>query len=218
MTNPPSTPVATTDRRTTTRRRFLALGTGGAVAALAGCSSVLDAVGSLVLQDVNVFNAADRRLAGSVEVTGPDGETVLDEDFDVAPNDAGNGTGSANATGGGSAGNATDGEATETATDDSPSSDDAGNATADGVGTDDEDQSVAVYDDVFAGAGEYAVATELDDGSEIDGQSTAEGTVEVADPENEHVVVALDPDDADEAVVITVIEKLSDLENVETDG
>lgn len=197
MTHSPSTPGAGTDRlTTTTRRRFLALGTGGAVAALAGCNSVLDAVGSLVLQDVNVFNAADRRLGGSIEVSGPDGETVLDEDFDVAPNDAGDGADPSNATDG----------------------DPAGNGTADGVGTADEDQSVAVYDDVFAGAGEYAVAIELDDGSEIDGESTAEGTVEVADPENEHVVVALDPEDTDEAVVMAVIENLSDLENVETDG
>jgi len=213
MTNVPSTPVATTNRRTierrTTRRRFLALGTGGAVAALAGCSSLLDAVGSLVLQDVNVFNAADRRLSGSVEVAGPDRETLLDESFDVAPNGAGDGTDAANATDD-SAGN---GAVTENVTDGDP----AENATADGVETGDEDHSVAAYDDVFAGAGEYAVAIELDDGSEIDGQSTAEGTVEVADPENEHVVVALDPEDADETVLMTVIEDLSDLEDVETD-
>ncbi|MEZ3117370.1 hypothetical protein RYH80_15755 [Halobaculum sp. MBLA0147] len=36
-----------------------------------------------MFQEVNVVNGTDRRIAGTVTVTGPDGGTVLDETFDL---------------------------------------------------------------------------------------------------------------------------------------
>jgi hypothetical protein len=50
-------------------------------AATAGCTGALDALGNQFLGHVNVFNETDRRVAGSVAVAGPDGESRLDETF-----------------------------------------------------------------------------------------------------------------------------------------
>jgi hypothetical protein len=73
---------------TRSRRRFLAAGGAAALTAVAGCSSVLNLVGSQFLEHVNVFNETGRRVGGSVEVVGPDGTTVLDGTFDLISTDS----------------------------------------------------------------------------------------------------------------------------------
>jgi len=70
-------------RSTTSRRSFLAA-TGVATAtAMTGCTGLLDFVGNQVLGHVNVFNGIDQRVSGSITVSGPDGETLLDETFEL---------------------------------------------------------------------------------------------------------------------------------------
>jgi len=64
------------------RRGFLAAGASATTVALAGCASVLDFIGGLVLDDVTVVNGADQDVAGSVEVADPNGEPVLEERFE----------------------------------------------------------------------------------------------------------------------------------------
>jgi hypothetical protein len=75
------------------RRRFLAAAGGtaavAATASLAGCSGVADFVANQLLEDVNVFNETGRPVAGSVEVVDPNGDTVLDDTFDLASGDTG---------------------------------------------------------------------------------------------------------------------------------
>jgi hypothetical protein len=61
----------------------LATGTTALATALAGCGGVLDFVGNRLLGQVNVFNETDRRLAGSVAVSDPDGQSRLDETFEL---------------------------------------------------------------------------------------------------------------------------------------
>lgn len=152
-----------------------------ATGSLAGCSSIVDFVGGLVLEDVNVFNTTEEQIAGAIEVTDPDGETVLDETFDLDPGSGGDdGTDS-----GGS-----DGENSSDVSDDV--------------------ESGAAFGDVLDATGEYTVAVDLDDSS-IDGESAAEESVEVTDPEEEHVVVALGAEDR-APIAVEVIEALSDLE------
>lgn len=70
-----------------TRRTFLTLGASLGTVALAGCASVANFLADLVLGDVNVFNGTERELTGSIEVTDPDGTVVLEERFDVVPED-----------------------------------------------------------------------------------------------------------------------------------
>lgn len=66
-----------------TRRQALAIGASAAVASTAGCSTVLDAVGNRIFEQVNLFNQLNQEVSGSIEVVDPDGETVLDTSFDV---------------------------------------------------------------------------------------------------------------------------------------
>ena len=65
------------------RRAVLAAGGTALAAALAGCGGVLDLVSNNILKQVNVFNETDRRVAGSIAVAGPDGESRLDETFEL---------------------------------------------------------------------------------------------------------------------------------------
>ena len=72
---------------TTTRRRLL-IGTGAAAAtATAGCTTVVNWLADMALADVNLFNETDGELAGTITVTGPDGETLLDDSFELLPSD-----------------------------------------------------------------------------------------------------------------------------------
>jgi len=66
-----------------TRRRALAIGASAAVVSTAGCSTVLDAIGSRVFEQVNLLNQLNQEVSGSIEIVDPDDETVLDTTFDV---------------------------------------------------------------------------------------------------------------------------------------
>ncbi|ADB59131.1 hypothetical protein Htur_0230 [Haloterrigena turkmenica DSM 5511] len=82
-----ATPSASADRsrtdRVLSRRTFIAAGSATALASLAGCSAVADFLADMALQEVNVFNGADESVSGTIEVVDPDGETVLEETFDL---------------------------------------------------------------------------------------------------------------------------------------
>ncbi len=160
------------DQRSITRRAVLAVGASSGVVALSGCSTLSDAVGNLILKDVNVVNAADQSVAGTIEVTGPNGDTLRDERFDLVSQDKV----------------------------------DSG-----------EEGNMAFYGDVLADGGEYTLSVTLDDGSGINGTTTAEGTVNVSEPDDEHVVALLGAGKADEPIVFTVVKKLSDLEEYDSD-
>lgn len=78
---------------------------------------------------------------------------------------------------------------------------------------DDEDEideeSGAAYSDVLTVAGSYTVTVELDDS--VDGVTTAETSVVVEDPAEEHVIVVFGADDLDETVGVVVIEEFTDI-------
>jgi hypothetical protein len=153
------------------RRTVLAAGLSAGTVALAGCSNVANFLGDLALSDLNLFNGTDRRLAGHATVTGPSGETVHDQDFELTAE--------------GQSGQNNDGE---------------------------DEANFEPYDDVLTDEGEYTVSLELADGESIDGVSQAEATVEVTDPDEEHIVVFLEPEERADAIYIDVIDKLTDLE------
>lgn len=67
------------------RRQFLAAGGATATAAVAGCTEgAINWIAGHVLEEVNVFNATNSSVEGAVSVVGPDGETRLDEAFEVS--------------------------------------------------------------------------------------------------------------------------------------
>jgi hypothetical protein len=71
-------------RARVSRRNFLAAGAAVATAAVAGCTEgTINWFADKVFKQVNVLNNTDRELNGSIAVTGPDGETVLDETFSI---------------------------------------------------------------------------------------------------------------------------------------
>lgn len=201
------------------RRRFIAAGASVGVAGVAGCTQIIDAIAGLVLDDVNVFNESNRRRAGSITVTDPNGETVLDERFDLPASDDEDDTGS----GGNESTNGTDGNGSSDGTADTTNgtadtangTQPANESSGDGSSSGDDEGSPAVYEGVLTDAGEYTVAIDLDDDSEMGDVDTAEETVEVTDVENEHVVVGLFGENGDEPILFTVIEKLSDLQEVD---
>lgn len=86
--------------------------------------------------------------------------------------------------------------------------DEGGNESDDGGEPDEE--SMGIYGDVLTDSGEYTVAIELEE--TVGGETGATETVEVSDPEEEHVMVFLGADDADESILIAVVESFSDLE------
>jgi hypothetical protein len=73
----------------TTRRRFLAASGTALLTGVAGCSAVVNFIGDMVLEEVNVLNQLNRNITGSVEVIDPAGDTALEETFDVPANDEG---------------------------------------------------------------------------------------------------------------------------------
>ncbi|MXV62600.1 hypothetical protein GS429_11095 [Natronorubrum sp. JWXQ-INN-674] len=154
--------------RSRSRRAFLALGASASTVALAGCASVANFLADMVLDDVNVFNGTDRERSGSIEITDPDGTVVLEERFEIAPEDE---------------------------DDDNDVDEDSGE----------------VYEDVFTGDGEYVVSIELDDDSEIDGERTAEETVEITDVEADHIAVLLGADGAQGPISVVVIQEFTDI-------
>jgi len=77
--------------------------------------------------------------------------------------------------------------------------------------SDEEEESGESYDDVFAGAGSYTVDAELDDDSAVSGDGTIETDLEVADPEEEHIVVVFGADDFEGGAGAFVIEEFTDI-------
>ena len=69
----------------TNRRRLLVVGGTLATAGLAGCMGALDSVAEAILKDVNIINGTQAERSGSITVVGPAGETLLSEEFTVAP-------------------------------------------------------------------------------------------------------------------------------------
>lgn len=72
-----------------TRRETLAGGVCALVGALAGCTRVSEFIADRLTGEVNLFNTADERLAGSLELVDPAGQAVLDEQVDLAPTSGG---------------------------------------------------------------------------------------------------------------------------------
>ena len=72
-----------TDGVSTTRRGVLAVSATALLPSVAGCSVIRDFTSDVALEEVNVFNMADRRLEGSIEVVGPGGDTALEETFEL---------------------------------------------------------------------------------------------------------------------------------------
>jgi hypothetical protein len=84
----------TPSRRRVSRRGFLAAGAAVAAAAVAGCTEgTVNWFADRVFEEVNVMNGHESRVTGSIAVTGPDGETRLDDEFDVATGQEYNGEG-----------------------------------------------------------------------------------------------------------------------------
>jgi hypothetical protein len=72
----------------TTRRWVLTAGATAALTSVAGCSTALNAIGDRVLEQVNVFNQTGLEVEGTVRVITPDGDTALDEPFDLPSREA----------------------------------------------------------------------------------------------------------------------------------
>jgi len=75
----------------------------------------------------------------------------------------------------------------------------------------DDEESGAAYGDVLTEAGEYTVSVVLDDDSAVDETTEAQATVEVDDPDEEHIIVVFGADDLDEPIGILVIEEFTDI-------
>ena len=73
-----------------------------------------------------------------------------------------------------------------------------------------DEDSGAAYGDVLTEAGEYTVSVVLDD-SAVDGTTEAQASVEVTDPDDEHIIVVFGADDLDEPIGILVIEEFTDM-------
>jgi hypothetical protein len=76
-----------TNGASTTRRQLLAVSGTVFVSTLAGCNTILkpvrDFTSDVALEEVNVFNMADRQINGSIEVVDPAGDTALERTFDL---------------------------------------------------------------------------------------------------------------------------------------
>lgn len=71
-----------------TRRRAIAVGASAAIASTAGCTAVLDAVGNQIFEEVNLLNQLNHEVSGTVRITDPNGDTVLDTSYDVPSTEA----------------------------------------------------------------------------------------------------------------------------------
>ncbi|AGB15212.1 hypothetical protein Halru_0579 [Halovivax ruber XH-70] len=152
-------------RGAVSRRRVLAMGTGALAVATAGCTRLSELVVDRIVGDVNVFNTTDEPVTGSLTLTDPSGETLLDTELDLTP-----------------------------------------------------DGDDGIYEDTLTTAGTYAISVlfETDDGSASGGDSR---TIEVSDPDEEHVVVFLGQTYTDQPVTIEVVEDFAELEGtIEGDG
>jgi hypothetical protein len=73
-----------TDGISTTRRQVLAVSGTVLLTSVAGCSAIRDFTSDVALDEVNVFNMADRQVRGSIEVVDPAGDIALETTFDLA--------------------------------------------------------------------------------------------------------------------------------------
>lgn len=67
----------------TTRRQVLVVSGTALLTSVAGCSAIRDFTSDVALEEVNVFNMADRQIEGSIEVVDPAGDTALERTFDL---------------------------------------------------------------------------------------------------------------------------------------
>lgn len=170
------------------RRRFLGGASLAVATAVAGCGSAIDWLADLALEDVNILNEADRRVAGTVEIVDPNGETVLSASFDLPPEGGDDSAGT----------NTTDDDSTPSNTTDGDSSD-----------ASDSEANLTAYPDVWTTAGSYEVRLELSE--PLDGEREHVETVAVEEPDEEMLLVGLDVDDLDDPITFRVGESLSDL-------
>lgn len=73
-----------------------------------------------------------------------------------------------------------------------------------------ENDSTAVFEDVWQGAGTYEATLELDD-TEVDGQAGAATAVTIDDPDEEMLGIPLGADEADEPIDFRLGEDLTEL-------
>jgi hypothetical protein len=66
-----------------TRRQLLVVGGTAILTSVAGCSTIREFTSDLALEEVNVFNMADREVEGSIEVVDPTGDTALETTFEL---------------------------------------------------------------------------------------------------------------------------------------
>jgi hypothetical protein len=159
------------------RRTVLGVVAGAVAAAVGGCSAIVGFISGLVLEEVNVFNMTATQLSGSVRVSDPAGDPVLDGEFDTAPE-----------------------------------REEGGENTSGSNSSDATEETVATYAGVLTEAGEYTVAVELDGNAEIEGRSSVSESVELTDVDAERIAVLLGASKTEEAVTVTVIESLDDLD------
>ncbi|WP_431358882.1 hypothetical protein [Halovenus amylolytica] len=147
------------------RRQFLAASGTAVLTTIAGCSRLANFIADQILEDVNVFNETAQQRSGSIKLTDPAGETVLDDSFDLSSSES----------------------------------------------EDDDNDSTAVFPDVWTEAGSYDATLELD--ADIDGQSEATDTVTITDPDEEMLAVVLGAESMDEPIGFRVGEDLSSFQN-----
>jgi len=147
------------------RRQFLAASGTAVLTTVAGCSRLANFIADQILEDVNVFNETAQQHSGSIKVTGPAGETVLDDSFDLSSSESEN----------------------------------------------DDNDSTAVFADVWTEAGSYDATLELD--TDIDGRSQATDTVTITAPDEEMLAVVLGVESMEESIGFRVGEDLSGFQN-----
>ena len=147
------------------RRQLLAAGGTAVLTTVAGCSRLANFIADQVLEDVNVFNETAQRQSGTIQVTGPAGESVLDDSFDLSPSES----------------------------------------------EDDDNDSTAVFADVWTETGSYTASLTLD--GDVDGQSEATETVTIRDPDDEMLAVVLGEESIDEPIGFRVAEDLTGFQN-----
>ena len=147
------------------RRQFLAAVGTAVLTTVAGCSQLANFIADQILEDVNVFNETAQQRSGSIKVTGPAGETVLDDSFDLSSSESEN----------------------------------------------DDNDSTAVFADVWTEAGSYDATLELD--TDIDGHSQATDTVTITAPDEEMLAVVLGVESMEESIGFRVGEDLSGFQN-----
>lgn len=69
-----------------TRRSVLAGIASVATVTTTGCTAIIDTIADALLDEVNVFNETNRRLAGSIDIEAPDGTSALSKTFEVRAN------------------------------------------------------------------------------------------------------------------------------------